>query len=77
MGSVQGRQSEYFSNVREFLNIPFAETPTGNLRFHSPVEMGKWKSEVIDGRNYGPVCISEGPENTNENSVSAVYNVYF
>src|SRR5436305_10716176 len=54
--AVQGRLSNITDTVRFFGNIPYAESPVGELRFRSPVAKIP-SSEVIDGRGFGPSCI--------------------
>ncbi|CAG7835739.1 unnamed protein product [Allacma fusca] len=40
----------------EWLGIPYAQPPVGNLRFASPVPIEKWTG-VLDGSQYGHSCI--------------------
>ncbi len=68
-GKVQG----IFQNgVSEFLGIPYAEPPLGNLRWRPPVAHAPW-SNVLKTIAYGPICaqsnefgVFAGPPNNNE-----------
>lgn len=57
-GRVRGRvgisrnSREYF----EFLGIPFAKPPVGNLRFQSPQPVENW-SGILETRRYRPKCM--------------------
>lgn len=44
------------SGATEFLGIPYAEAPTGNLRWASPVPPAPW-SRTRSGQQYGPGCL--------------------
>jgi para-nitrobenzyl esterase len=43
------------SGGAEFLGIPYAQPPVGNLRWHEPVEVKPW-SEVRDASTFGAPC---------------------
>jgi para-nitrobenzyl esterase len=70
-GAVRGTVS---ADHREFLGIPFAAPPTGDLRFRPPQPAAKW-SGVRDATKEGNVC----PQSTPVGTVSEdclVLNVY-
>lgn len=61
LGKVTGRKTTVGQNndtVYQFLNIPFAKPPVGDLRFKQPVEYGKW-NETLDATSYGPSCFQD------------------
>ncbi|HLH10525.1 MAG TPA: carboxylesterase family protein [Methylovirgula sp.] len=67
-GPIQGM---VVNGVAEFLGIPYAAPPIGNLRWAPPVDHARWTS-VLQTTNYGPICAQHagepfsGPTNTNE-----------
>ena len=68
-GAVQGA---VVGHVTEFLGIPYAAPPVGNLRWRPPVSHASWKG-VLKTTAFGPSCaqITElgafaGPPNNNE-----------
>ncbi|XP_015930698.2 acetylcholinesterase-1-like [Parasteatoda tepidariorum] len=48
-------------NIEAFLGIPYAEPPTGRLRFRKPVPKTPW-SGVYDASNLSPPCIQNGTD---------------
>lgn len=55
-GSVEGLWYEDEENgPREFLGIPYAQAPTGNLRF-TPPQAASWEGS-IDTQAFGPSCV--------------------
>ncbi|KAF1994033.1 alpha/beta-hydrolase [Amniculicola lignicola CBS 123094] len=68
-GPVTGLVNRTTPNVAQFLGIPFAETPTGSLRFLPP----KAKSRVnhIDATRFGHSCPQAEPAAPNVWSVDA------
>lgn len=58
LGKVQGSITHTaWSNqeVYQFLSVPYAEAPSGNLRFKAPIPKKEW-SGIIDGSKYGRRC---------------------
>ncbi len=59
------------NGVAEFLGIPYAAPPVGNLRWRPPQPHQPW-SQVLDATNFGPICMQtssnpySGPANMNE-----------
>jgi len=49
-GLVQGHASRNFSHVSEYLGVPYAQPPVGNLRFQPPVKFSGTKA--INASNY-------------------------
>lgn len=41
--------------VRQFLGIPYAQPPVGELRFTKPKPFGSWQG-VRDAVEFGPIC---------------------
>ena len=68
-GAVQGFISD---GVTEFLGIPYAEPPVGNLRWQPPRDRAPW-SNVLKATEFAPICalittlgVFSGPPNNNE-----------
>ena len=68
-GIVQGVIS---NGVAEFLGVPYAEPPLGNLRWKPPKNKAAW-SGVLKTQAYAPICaqittlgVFAGPANNNE-----------
>ncbi|KAF4157551.1 hypothetical protein CNMCM6069_005499 [Aspergillus lentulus] len=55
-GPVRGHAAPHASNVSEYLAIPYALPPVGNLRFQPPVRYRG--NTTISGETFGPACIS-------------------
>ncbi len=60
------------NGVAEFLGIPYAEPPVGNLRWMPPKKHAPW-TNVLKANAYGPICAQSnefglfaGPANNNE-----------
>jgi para-nitrobenzyl esterase len=51
-GEIHGK---LVGNTREFLGIPYAEAPVGDLRFAPPVPVANWDG-VRDATAFGPSC---------------------
>ncbi|KAL4905960.1 hypothetical protein BDW74DRAFT_184917 [Aspergillus multicolor] len=54
-GTVVGRYVESY-NQEQFLGIPFAQPPVGNLRFNLPQPVNDSWDTPFDAREYGTVC---------------------
>jgi para-nitrobenzyl esterase len=68
-GPVEGSSKD---GVTQFLGIPYAKPPVGNLRWMPPQPVTKWTT-VWDARKFGPTCAQvttlgpfAGPPNSNE-----------
>ena len=68
-GPVQGFTS---NGVTEFLGIPYAEPPVGDLRWRPPKDHAPW-TNVLKATEFGPICalvttlgVFSGPPNNNE-----------
>jgi carboxylesterase type B len=53
-GPVTGHAAKNASQVSEYLGIPFAKPPTGNLRFAAPVRYSG--NSTINGTSFGLTC---------------------
>lgn len=51
--------------VYDFLKIPFAKAPIGDLRFEKPQPHGSW-SDTLDAKTYGPSCYQNLDRNVKE-----------
>ena len=54
-GSIEGRGVQS-SGVRNFRGVPFAQPPTGDLRWQEPQPLKNWK-DVRPAREFGPRCM--------------------
>lgn len=65
LGKVTGLHLtlESGATIYQFLNIPFALPPVGELRFKKPVPAERWRS-IHDGTEHGPSCPQEIPAAT-------------
>lgn len=56
-GLVEGTtlSSRLGRTFHAFMAIPYAEPPTGNLRFQAPVPVTSWTG-VLNATSYGPMC---------------------
>lgn len=78
----QGPVSGFLGNsgVVEFLGIPYAKPPVGNLRWRPPQNPAPW-SKTLKATQAGPICLQvttlgpfAGPANANEDCL--YLNVY-
>jgi carboxylesterase type B len=62
LGAVSGRIDESVnrSHICVFAGIPFAEPPTGKLRWQPPVPKTPWKPSVLKVVEYGAACPQNG-----------------
>lgn len=64
-GLVKGRTVSFRGiHVDQFLGIPFAEPPLGDLRFAKPVPKKPWEG-VLQANDWGPIC-SQKDQNSTE-----------
>lgn len=70
VGIVKGVVSEETDNVRIFRGIPYAEPPTGELRFRPPLRKAR-ATKTIDAAEWGPAC----PQITYKED--NIYSLYF
>lgn len=64
-GDVRGRSID---GVDRFLGIPYAEPPTGKLRWKPPVRKARW-ADCLEADQYGPACPQNPPQ------ISAIYDL--
>jgi cholinesterase len=60
-GVVTGRASPWHNNVSEYLGIPFAKPPIGQLRWAPPVVMNDSSSKTIEATKLGFSCLQASP----------------
>jgi carboxylesterase type B len=65
-GSVHGKINSTYPNVRQFLGIPFAQPPLGDLRWAPPQPLSQPDAK-IEATEIGPSCIQYF--NTNSSGV--------
>jgi para-nitrobenzyl esterase len=73
VATQEGRVQGFFSEgVAQFLGIPYAEPPVGNLRWRPPEDRKPWRN-VLKATEYAPICalietlgVFSGPANNNE-----------
>ncbi|XP_053202697.1 acetylcholinesterase-like [Panonychus citri] len=67
-GLVKGKTISFRGiEVNQFLGIPFAESPTGPLRFKKPISKKPWKG-VLNADQWGPVCSQPALINSKQNN---------
>jgi para-nitrobenzyl esterase len=74
-GPVRGTLAQ---DHREFLGIPYAAPPTGDLRWKPPVPHAAWTG-ALDATRFGPTCAQPNtmPQFTINNSEDCLYlNIY-
>ena len=55
-GSVEGHPSTLYPEVSEYLGIPYAKPPVGDLRFAAPRKFEANGTSTIKAAQYGPDC---------------------
>ena len=72
-GPVQGLNG---NGVYEYLGIPYAQPPTGDLRWQPPQPQPPW-TRTLDATQFGPICaqittlgVFAGPPNSNEDCLT-------
>lgn len=58
-GTYVGRYAAHW-NTDYFLGVPYAQPPTGSLRFHVPVSLNSSWTGQRNATEYGPECIGYG-----------------
>jgi cholinesterase len=51
-GNIIGKASSWKSEVSEYLGVPFAKPPVGDLRWAAPQALEKNRSKVIQATKY-------------------------
>ncbi|KAM3065381.1 hypothetical protein ACMFMF_011105 [Clarireedia jacksonii] len=70
-GNLHGFINETTPNVRQFLGVPFAQAPTGNLRWMPPTALLKTQSSAsVDATKFGLSC----PQY--ESAIPSIYNTF-
>lgn len=57
-GAIVGHAARNRTQVSEYLGIPYAKPPVGNLRFAAP--QSYWSSDTLNGSAYSPDCPQNG-----------------
>jgi carboxylesterase type B len=61
-GRIHGFVDPKYPSVSQFLNVPFAQAPLGELRFAPPAPLTtKAANQDIDASKFGPVCLQYNP----------------
>lgn len=69
-GELQGTVKDTAPHVRQFLGIPYAQSPVGDLRFQPPAAYAA-DGDARDASAYGPSCLQPG-----SSSLTALYDKY-
>ncbi|KAI4594405.1 hypothetical protein KJ359_008429 [Pestalotiopsis sp. 9143b] len=60
-GTYLGRTNIYY-NQDEFLGIPYAQPPVGDLRFRAPASLNESWSDERNATEYSPICVGYGSD---------------
>ncbi|KAK6072615.1 carboxylesterase [Seiridium cupressi] len=60
-GTYVGKFNAHY-NEEEFLGIPYAQPPVGDLRFRAPVSLNETWSDVRNATEYSPICVGYGSD---------------
>jgi len=71
----QLRGSLTYDGEAVFKNIPFAEPPVGNLRWHEPVPVKTWTG-MRDAATFGPACYQSGHMNATSSEDCLQLNIW-
>ncbi|XP_021375674.1 acetylcholinesterase-like [Mizuhopecten yessoensis] len=63
------------SSVYQYRKIPYAKPPVGDLRFKKPIGRIPWAG-VLDGTEFGPICMQDNPKNVSMSEDCLFLNVY-
>jgi para-nitrobenzyl esterase len=72
-GKISGALANYGGAV--FKGIPFAQPPTGELRWREPLPPKPWTG-VRDATAFGPACVQSGGQGTNSREDCLYLNVW-
>ncbi len=72
-GRIRGALSGQGGAV--FKGIPFAQPPTGSLRWREPVPTKPWRG-LRDGSAFGPPCVQGGAQGTKSSEDCLYLNVW-
>ncbi|KAF3019399.1 hypothetical protein E8E14_012415 [Neopestalotiopsis sp. 37M] len=60
-GTYLGKTNVHY-NQDEFLGIPYAQPPVGDLRFRGPASLNEFWSEERNATEYSPICVGYGSD---------------
>ncbi|KAF7514498.1 hypothetical protein G7054_g15263 [Neopestalotiopsis clavispora] len=60
-GTYLGKTNVHY-NQDEFLGIPYAQPPVGDLRFRGPASLNESWSEERNATEYSPICVGYGSD---------------
>ncbi|KAI7160321.1 acetylcholinesterase [Hortaea werneckii] len=60
-GTHIGAYNDTYPDVRQFLRVPFAQPPVGDLRWHSPQKLQIDPQKIVDSTRFGPNCAQYVP----------------
>ena len=75
VGTGQVRGTLTYDGLAIFKNIPFAEPPVGNLRWHEPLPAKAWTG-VRDATAFGPACVQTGHLNATSSEDCLQLNIW-